>query len=367
MPRPRKRTTRRHPTPPGRPRRKRAASAAPNPRGVTSHDVASLAGVSRSAVSRSFTPEASVSEKTRRKVMAAAQKLGYQPNVIARSLITRQSRLIGLVMGEWENPFYTTMLRDFTEKLGGRDYQLMLLASRTPADVEAAMRMLIRYRVDGIVFVSASPTPESAADYVRTGGRLVLLNREADGLPATSIVSDAARDGREIASRLLEAGYGRIALTRGDARLPSGVLRVNALRQAIEASGRARILVDRSGVLGYDAGRAFGNEMMALAEPPDVVVCSTDITAIGVLDAIRLDRRLAVPAQVGVVGFGVIPAASWASHELSTIRLPLAAMIDLAVSTLLAEPGAATTPRRIVVEGEIVVRSTLRGAASRPA
>ena len=119
--------------------------------------------------------------------------------------------------------------------------------------------------------------------------------------------------------------------------------------------------------LEYDAGRAFGNEMMALVEPPDVVVCSTDITAIGVLDAIRLDRRLAVPAQVGVVGFGDIPAASWASHELSTIRLPLAAMIDLAVSTLLAEPGAATTPRRIVVEGEIVVRSTLRGAASRPA
>ncbi len=182
--------------------------------------------------------------------MAAAQKLGYQPNVIARSLITRQSRLIGLVMGEWENPFYTTMLRDFTEKLGGRDYQLMLLASRTPADVEAAMRMLMRYRVDGIVFVSASPTPESAADYVRTGGRLVLLNREADGLPATSIVSDAARDGREIATRLLEAGYQRIALTRGDPRLPSGVLRTDALRRAIEASGRARILVDRSGVLG---------------------------------------------------------------------------------------------------------------------
>ena len=146
--------------------------------------------------------------------------------------------------------------------------------SGLPADVEAAMRMLMRYRVDGIVFVSASPTPESAADYVRTGGRLVLLNREADGLPATSIVSDAARDGREIASRLLEAGYGRIALTRGDARLPSGVLRVNALRQAIEASGRARILVDRSGVLAsFDrspepscASFRFANTLFEMSE-----------------------------------------------------------------------------------------------------
>ena len=85
---------------------------------VTSHDVASLAGVSRSAVSRTFTPDASVSEKTRRKVLAAAGRSSATSRTSSpRSLITRQSRLIGLIMGEWENPFYTTMLRGFTEQL----------------------------------------------------------------------------------------------------------------------------------------------------------------------------------------------------------------------------------------------------------
>jgi DNA-binding LacI/PurR family transcriptional regulator len=332
---------------------------------VTSHDVASLAGVSRSAVSRTFTPDASVSEKTRRKVLAAAQKLGYQPNVIARSLITRQSRLIGLIMGEWENPFYTTMLRGFTERLGERDYRVMLLARPTAGDVEAAMRMLMQYRVDGMVLVSASPPAAAAADYARGGGRLVLVNREADGVPATSIVSDAARDGREIGRRLIAGGYARIALARGDATLPSGVLRTEALREAIAASGRARIVIDRSGTLGYAAGRAFGNEVMALPEPPDAIVCSTDMTAIGVLDAVRIDRALQVPRQVGVVGFGDIPASGWASHDLTTIRLPLERMIDAAVATVIDEGRPATGPRRIVVEGEVVVRSTLRDAPSR--
>lgn len=356
MPPTRKRPKRRSPAPAHR-RRTRT----PAPGGlVTSHDVASLAGVSRSAVSRTFTPDASVSEKTRRKVLAAASKLGYQPNVIARSLITRQSRLIGLIMGEWENPFYTTMLRDFTEKLGRRDYRVMLLASRTPADVEAAMRMLMQYRVDGMVLVSAAPAPGAATDYVRMGGRLVLVNREAEDLPATSIVSDATRLGRELAQRLLAAGHGRIALVRGDPQLRSGVLRTAAIRESIAASAAARIVIDRSGVLGYAAGRALGNELMALAQPPDVIVCSADMTAIGVLDAVKLDRGLDVPGQVGVVGFGDVPASGWASHDLTTIRLPIERMIDESVATLLAEPAASPGPRRIVVEGAIVERATLR-------
>jgi LacI family transcriptional regulator len=214
-----------------------------------------------------------------------------------------------------------------------------------------------------MVLVSASPPAGAAADYVRTGGRLVLVNREAGELPATSIVSDAARDGREIGERLLAGGYSRIALARGDASLRSGLLRTEALREVIAASGRARIVLDRTGALGYAAGRAFGNEIMALPEPPDAVVCSTDMTAAGVLDAVRIDRGLDVPRQVGVVGFGDIPSSSWASHDLTTIRLPLARMIDAAVATLLAAPSdAAAAPRRIVVETEVVVRSTLRAA-----
>ena len=116
---------------------------------VTSFEVAALAGVSRSAVSRTFTPDTSVSPATRTKVLSAAAKLGYEPNVIARSLITRQSRLIGLVMAGWENPFYTAMLQQFSEKLQSRDYRLMLLTSTAPNDVDDSVRMLRQYQVGG--------------------------------------------------------------------------------------------------------------------------------------------------------------------------------------------------------------------------
>jgi LacI family transcriptional regulator len=310
-------------------------------------------------VSRTFTPDASVSEKTRRKVLAAAGKLGYQPNVIARSLITRQSRLIGLIMGEWENPFYTTMLRGFTEQLGARDYRVMLLASRSPADVDAAMRMLMQYRVDGMVLVSASPGEAAADEYLRTGGRLVLINREPERMPATGIACDNPRVGRELAERMLAAGYQRFALLRGDPTMKFGLQRALAFRGAIEASGRGRIVVERSGASNYAAGRAFGVEMMSLAARPDALVCATDVVAIGVLDGLRLDCKVAVPDAVGVVGFGDIPAAAWASHDLATVRLPIERMIDESVRALFADREQAVDGT-ILVPADIVWRGSLR-------
>ena len=297
-----------------------------NSRDVTSHDVASLAGVSRSAVSRSFTPDASVSEKTRNKVLAAASRLGYQPNVIARSLITRQSRLIGLIMGEWENPFYTTMLRGFTERLGARDYRVMLLASRVPADVDVAMRMLMQYRVDGMVLVSASPSEAVTNEYLRGGGRLVMVNREAEGMSATGIVCDNPRVGRELAERMLAAGYRRFAMLRGDPTVRSSGARAESFRAGIEASPLGQIVLDRSDVSGYAAGRAFGNEIVTLPTRPDAIFCSTDVTAIGVLDL----TSGSVLKALGIKSEALVqPSESW-RNPASSGGLPLTQRIGAA-------------------------------------
>lgn len=326
---------------------------------VTSREVALLAGVSRSAVSRTFTPEASVSAATRRKVEKAAKKLGYQPNVIARSLITRRSRLVGVIMGEWENPFYTTMLRAFTEKLNARDYRLMLLACRSEDDVDAACRMLMQYRVDGIIFVSSAPSESAARDFVRGGGRLVLVNRDAGALPSTSVVCDNARVGRELAQTLLSAGYRRFALVRGNPDLSAGKLRTEAFRAQLRTSGRGQVVLDRTDHLGYAAGRAFAREALDSPHMPDAIVCSSDTTAIGVLDGTRLDMKRRIPEELGVVGFGDIPSASWGSNELSTVRLPVERMVDAAVEALFSG-GDNTAARKITVDADIVLRATTR-------
>ena len=325
----------------------------------TSREVALLAGVSRSAVSRVFTPSASVSEATRSKVIKAAKKLGYQPNVMARSLITRSSRLIGLIMGEWENPFYTTMLRGFTEKLHMRDRRLMLLACNSDQDVDEATRVLMQYRVDGIVLVSTAPSEAAAREFTRSGGRIVLVNRESNQLPATSIICDNASVGRSLAQSLLAAGYEKFALLRGNPTLRTSILRDDGFRKELRAAGAGTVVLERSNLIGYAAGRAFAREVMRLDSPPDAIVCSSDATAIGVIDGARLDRKIAIPEALGVVGFGDIPIASWGSHDLTTVRLPIERMVDASIDALFAA-GDLPVTRKVTVSADIVARGSTR-------
>ena len=330
---------------------------------ITSHEVAALAGVSRSAVSRSFTPDASVSDETRRKVLRAATQLGYQPNVIARSLITRRSRLIGLIMGEWENPFYTAMLRQFSEKLQARDYRVMLLAGNSEKDVDDSVRMLRQYQVDGIVLVSAAPSEELASECARAGVRLVLLNRERQGLPATSIVLDNSGIGREVARLLLRAGYRRFVLVRGRAQLRAGIERQEGFESAVGSEGSGEIIGEGTDLVGYAAGRRFICELIESGARPDAVVCSSDLTAIGVLDGVRIDLGMKVPADIAVVGFGDIPAASWAANELTTVALPLDAMIDATLEDMFDDSGRDRL-RRVVLPGRIIERATTRSTGT---
>jgi DNA-binding LacI/PurR family transcriptional regulator len=292
-------------------------------------------------------------------VQKAAEKLGYQPNVIARSLITRRSQLVGLIMGEWDNPFYTTMLRNFTEKLNTRDYRLMLLACSSEDDVDSATRMLMQYRVDGIVLVSAAPSEAAAREFVRGGGRMVLVNREPGPLPATSVVCDNESVGRQLARSLLAAGYERFALLRGNPELRAGKLRTAGFLRELRAAGHGKVVIDRSNLLGYAAGRAFAREALGLGSPPDAIVCSSDTTAIGVIDGAKLDKGVRIPESLGVVGFGDIPAAGWGSHDLTTVRLPIERMVDASVEALFSQVSG-NKSTKIMVDADIVPRSSTR-------
>ena len=324
---------------------------------TTSREVAQLAGVSRSAVSRAFTPDASVSEATRRKVMAAAAKLGYQPNVIARSLITDRSRLVGLVMGEWENPFYATVLRGFSEKLQAHDYQLMLLTTAPDGSVDGAVRRLMQYRADGIVLMSCQPEPALARSCVRSGTRLVIVNSWSNFQPAINVSIDNAGIGRQVAQLLLRAGYQRVGVVRGDPAI--GITRTEAFKAGFAASGTARLVFDETHVIGYVPGRRFIREALRREPQLDAIFCSSDQTAFGVLDGARIDLGLAVPEQLAVVGLGDAPAASWAPYDLTTVKLPLQGLIDASIAALLAdEPAARNQP--IVIAADIVERSSVR-------
>jgi DNA-binding LacI/PurR family transcriptional regulator len=333
------------------------------PSRVTSEEVAELAGVSRSAVSRTFTPGASVSAKTRDKVLSAAAQLGYRPNALARSLIIRRTNLVGLVMAEWENPFYTDILRQFSERFQREGYQVLLMTSVTAADVDDAVRRLLQYQVDGLLVVSAKPSPELEQECASSNTPLVLMNRHSPGNVASSVTCDNARVGREIVELLLERRYRRLAIVRGDPQVLVGIERTAAMVESIGAAANAKVVADVTGCLGYKAGRKAIAELWRSPDPPDAVVCSSDPTALGVLDGARLDLGIKVPEDLAVVGLGDIPEASWGSFRLSTVHLPVDEMIDLAANDLLKRlSDGAVEPRHWVANARVVPRDTVRPA-----
>jgi DNA-binding LacI/PurR family transcriptional regulator len=271
--------------------------------------------------------------------LKAAEKLGYEPNVIARSLIMKRSNLIGILMADWVNPFYTTMLRQFSEKLREHGYQLMLMTVNTEDDVDSTLRQLLQYQVDGVIIVSALPSSKLGAQCVSKGIPIVLFNRRAPGIGASSVTGDDAAVGRQIAAALLGSGYRRLALIRG-------------------ARKKGKIVANVADIFGYDAGRASVHNLMNGSSKPDAIVCSSDLTAIGVLDGARIDLGVVVPDELGIIGFGDAPAAHWASNDLTTVQLPVEEMIDLSIETLLArlqdpdlEPVSLTSSASIVFRG----------------
>jgi LacI family transcriptional regulator len=331
------------------------------PAKVTSHEVAAAAGVSRSAVSRTFTPGASVAPRTREKVMAAAGKLGYRPNALARSLIVRRTQLIGLVMAEWENPFYTRMLRLFSERLQAEGYQLVLLTSNTEADADDAVRRLLQYQVDGVIVVSARPSGAAASECAANGTPLVLVNRQTAGRRTSSVTCDNRRIGEDIVALLGGTGYRRLAIVQGDPTAITGAERTEAIHSSVARLRGARIVAELNNTFGYDEGRRAIRDLWQQADRPDAVICSSDLTALGVLDGARTDLRLDVPAELGVVGLGDIPQASWTAYQLTTVHLPIDEMIDLAVKDLLARlADPDRRPRPMVAIAEIVRRASTR-------
>lgn len=332
-------------------------------RKVTSRDIAALAGVSRSAVSRAFTPGASISEKTKNKVLKTAAKLGYQPNVIARSLIMQQSRLIGIVMADWENPFYTMMLKQFSEKLQAKGYQVILATVSKEQNTDDAIKLLLQYQVDGVMIVSALPSAMIAATCLQRKTPIVLLNREASRIGASSVVCDPVDIGRKIAHTLLDAGYTRFAVLRGDSDRQLGIQKTESIEKTIAGRGSARIVAKQAHIIGYDEGRNAVVRLMKNRIKPDAIICSSDVAARGVLDGALIDLGIDVPEKLGILGFGDSAAATWGANRLTTVHLPIEEMIDASIDVLierLADPDI--EPVNIVTTANIVERSTVKRA-----
>lgn len=328
---------------------------------VTSMDVARRAGVSQSAVSRVFTPGASASEKTARKVRKAAEELGYRPNVLARSLITGRTRIIGLVVAYLENQFYPMVLELLSRALQDKGYHILVfMAENSTEKVVQVMEELLDYQVDGIITASVAMTNDLTARCTAVGIPIVMFNRGQDDARLSEVTSDNIAGGRRATEFLIAGGHVRIAHVMGWQGSSTGRDRATGFRQAMQAAGLTpHAMID--GMYSRDTAAAAARAMCAGTNRPDAIFVGNDHMAFAVMDALRHDLGLSVPGDVSVVGYDDVPLASWPAYDLTTIRQPVNRMVEATVDALLGQiESGDTAPRKIRIDGPLVIRSSAR-------
>lgn len=321
---------------------------------VTAQEVADRAGVSRAAVSRTFTPGASVSPATRKRVLEAADTLGYHVNHLARGLIRAESGIVALVAAEVDTPYRSRLVSALTDRLQAAGKVAMIInTDRSDESVEKALRQAMGYRVEAAVILSGMPEPYLADLCVKNGLRLVLINRSEHRRGSLRIRLDDEAAGRKAYEMLVRAGCNRPALATSCAGTPSLAGREKGF---LAAAGPDAIHA-ATGSTSYETGLALGTALFTRRDPPDGVFCTTDLLACGVMDSARHRFGLRVPDDVSVIGFDDIPQAGWDAYGLTTFAQPIDAIAAACVGWLSASSDEATEVQK---EAPLVWRNSVR-------
>jgi DNA-binding LacI/PurR family transcriptional regulator len=327
---------------------------------VTLKDVAERAGVSRSAVSRTFTEGASVSSKTRAKVEKAANDLGYTPNALASSLTTGRTKLIGLIVNNFHNPLILEVFDLFTRGLQDRGLRPLLVNLSDATDPAASVKMLRQYSVDGVI-VASSTLPSSFAESFKNAGLPVVhaFGRYAIAPDVHVVGIDNVACGRMAAEALVQRGYRRLAFLGGPRTATSTQDRVAGFLGALAPYPEIRVTTSYATDYSFDAGRA---EMQRLLSdtPAEAYFCGDDLLAVGALSAIE-EAGLSVPGDIGLIGLNDMEMARWQLIGLTTIHQPVAQIIEAAIDLVVSIIEKPDRPPEVrLFPCRVIERRTLR-------
>lgn len=298
---------------------------------ATSYDVAQMAGVSQSAVSRCFRAGGSIAPETRRRVEAAAAKLGYQPNAFASGLITKRTNLVAVIISNLTNLYYPEVLAALSHRLDQRGMRVLLFALEHESDIDAALDQVWRYRVDGAI-CAARLSAAQLRIFERHEVPVVLYNRTGEGAPAASVCCDSVDGENLLVDRLLAAGYRRFGIIGGPEDSFVGRQRVEAAAARLKSHGITPAIV--GGQFSHDSGAAGLRTLLGAKERPEAIICANDLMAIGAIDAARHEFGLDLPQDLSIVGFDGVGPARWPSYLLTTIRQPVNRMTEAAVTMI---------------------------------
>jgi DNA-binding LacI/PurR family transcriptional regulator len=327
---------------------------------VTADDVADAAGVSRWTVNRAFRKDASISAKSREKVMEAAERLGYVPDLRAASLASDRSNLVALLIDDFANPHKLVMMERLTRILRREGWDILLVNTLGREDAGHALLNASQRRVDAVILIGIQFDDEvlETALHARRFRKLIIFARTSRNPNTISIAVDDILAIKEMASYVKERGYRRPMFLAGPQTYSAHLLRKETFADYWrEQFGAEPEIV---GVPAYDPALASGIVMEKLSGRetlglPDILVCENDALAMGAIDVIRHRLNLRIPEDIAITGFDDVPQAASPNYRLTTYRQPLTEMAEYLVEVL-QSPESSDLDR--LFAGKLVVRDS---------
>lgn len=332
-------------------------SSAAGPRPVTIRDIADAAGVSPSTVSRALANSPRVTRKTRERIHRIAKEMGYAPSAIARGLVTRRTRTLGVTVRDVADPYIAELVRCIDRAALERGYSLLLSHSGNAPEREPdAVQILRQQRVAGLIVADPSVDDALLAAMGGDGTPIVIIDHrespnciDTDNLPAARLAVE----------HLLDLGHRRIAYIGDTRNWRESEERRAGYEQALAQRGLAPYpsWIDPSADSRPAMGRACAAHLLALSEPPTAILCYNDLTALGAMAAIHA-AGLTVPGDISVVGYDDISLARHLDPPLTTIAQDREGLAELAVEMVLALLNGVEVPARRLLPGRLVVRAS---------
>lgn len=328
----------------------------------TGSDVARLAGVSKSAVSRAYNG-GYVAPEVRDRIFESARKLRYRPSIAARALSTNRSNLIGLAITALDNLFYPELVDRLNDRLSLDGYRCVLFETHGEADLEPVLDELLGYRLDGVIMASTSFSTRVASECADAGIPVIMLNNVDLSGQIAGICADNRHGADAVARHFIDIGAAHMAVINGLEESSASVERTSFFRDALLRAGFPEPVVV-CGNYDYEGTLAATRQLLSAKPKVDAVFCVTDFMALSCIQAVH-SAGLAPGRDIAIAGFDDVPISRWPVFDLTTYAVPVPDMVDICVARLVsAIRGNPLGPELSRVEGELIIRGSTanRGA-----
>ncbi|GAL20052.1 transcriptional regulator LacI family [Vibrio maritimus] len=326
---------------------------------ITSVDVAKAAGVSRAAVSRTFSNNGYVSEETKQKVLKAADALGYRVNHLARSLNRQRSDLIGLVVADMDNPFRSQQVSDLSEAILAKNHRPLLIPTAKDRDSSKVVDMLLHYNVSGVIITSDTPPENIFQMCASSSVPVVLVNKQQTHESVDRVICDNRKGVELLVSAFSDANCKTLVV-------------VSSMKDSFSIRSREQIFCELAAERGittttlypethcYQGGMSAAKMLASKSAVPEGVFCANDYLALGVLDGLKEQLEAKCVAQIKVAGFDDMQQSSWNSYQLTTVKQSTEAMAKQCVDLLLSRINdPSQTSRTRTLDVSLIKRKTL--------